>query len=199
MRRRTSDVAVRNITIKFPGTDIYHFEESLELTDGHCIANCEPGQEDCDQLLDPKKDDCNPIFRVKPFSTCKNDCPGGEYNPSSCNISILNACYCSEKFWHNWGWRLSFWSVCHCRSDYPGYSPGNRWGATVRIWNHSESWFFEDWEQQEQHWQLGQHALLPSASHGQDNVAYLVSDRGEGLSVQDRVSSSVLMIPVYWR
>ena len=117
---------VRNITTKFPGTEINHFEESLELTDGYCIANCEPEQEDCDQLLDPERDDCNPLFRVKPFSTCKNDCPGGEYNPSSSTISILNACYCSEKFWNNWGWRRSFWSVCHCRSDYPGYSPGNR-------------------------------------------------------------------------
>ena len=50
--------------------------------------------------------------------------------------------------------------------------------------------FFQDWERQ--HWHLGQlvqPALLPSASLGQDNVAYLVPDGGEGLSVQDHVKA----------
>jgi len=74
---------VRNITTKFPGTDINHFEESLELTDGYCfdmeaaLAACNstsPG--DCNfRLLNPALE-CFSAFKFHPFSSCKNDCPG---------------------------------------------------------------------------------------------------------------------------
>lgn len=76
---------VRNITTKFPGTDINHFEEDLELTDGYCIdikaaeaAGCDfTSDEECEfRLLNPDITDCNPFFIVQPFSSCKNDCPG---------------------------------------------------------------------------------------------------------------------------
>ena len=79
---------VRNITTKFPGTDINHFEESLELTKGYCFdiataqATCdftidEDGGPDCQRQLDPSVTDCRPDLLLPPFSTCKNDCPGG--------------------------------------------------------------------------------------------------------------------------
>ena len=75
---------VRNITTKFPGTDINHFEESLELTAGYCIdfeaavaSGCDPTS-DCDfRLLNPALE-CSQTFRVPQFSSCKNDCPGGD-------------------------------------------------------------------------------------------------------------------------
>lgn len=84
----------RNITTKFPGTDINHFEETLELTEGYCqdmalaIATCdftidEDGGPDCQRLLDPELE-CSPNWQVPPFSTCKNDCPGGD------TVNILN-------------------------------------------------------------------------------------------------------------
>ena len=76
---------VRNITTKFPGTDVNHFEEVLGLTAGYCLdreaadaAGCDVNP-DCDfRLLNPEIQDCDPTFRVQPFSTCKNDCPGGD-------------------------------------------------------------------------------------------------------------------------
>ena len=78
----------RNITTKFPGTNINHFEETLELTKGYCfnidlaIATCdftidESGGPDCQRELDPSQS-CTRDLLVPPFSTCKNDCPGGE-------------------------------------------------------------------------------------------------------------------------
>ena len=78
---------VRNITTKFPGTDINHFEEQLELTAGYCIdldaaaaAGCDPTSifsGDCHfRLLNPALE-CDPTFKVQPFSTCNNECPGG--------------------------------------------------------------------------------------------------------------------------
>ena len=82
----------RNITTKYPGTNINHFEDTLGLTEGYCfdfslsLETCDPLLEDggpgCQRLLDPSKT-CHPLFSVPPFSTCKNDCPGGD-------ISFLN-------------------------------------------------------------------------------------------------------------
>jgi len=75
---------VRNITTKFPGTDINHFEEDLGLTAGYCIdfeaamaSGCDLlSLDDCKfRLLNPDKE-CLPVFEVPPFSSCKNDCPG---------------------------------------------------------------------------------------------------------------------------
>ena len=78
---------VRNITTKFPGTDINHFEDDLLLTEGICIdiqlelATCDPTLDDggpgCQRQLDPSID-CHPNLRLPPFSTCKSDCPGGK-------------------------------------------------------------------------------------------------------------------------
>ena len=76
----------RNITTKFPGTNINHFKDTLETTQGYCydiglaIETCNPdldnGGPGCQRLLDPDADCPNgPV--LLPFSTCKNDCPGG--------------------------------------------------------------------------------------------------------------------------
>jgi hypothetical protein len=77
---------IRNITTKFPGTEINHFEETLELTKGYCIdqataiATCDgvtvDGGPGCIKQLDPSITDCGNSIRLQPFSTCKNDCPG---------------------------------------------------------------------------------------------------------------------------
>ena len=79
---------VRNITTKFPGTDINHFEEDIGL---YClnielaIATCDPdlvdGGPDCRAELDPNID-CEPYLKARSLSTCKSDCPGGKYLPS---------------------------------------------------------------------------------------------------------------------
>ena len=76
----------RNITTKYKDTGINHFEESLATTQGYCydiklaIETCDPDLEDggpnCQRLLDPNAT-CDDYFRLPPFSTCKNDCPGG--------------------------------------------------------------------------------------------------------------------------
>ena len=74
----------RNITTKFPGTDINHFERSIELTEGLCVdtatsmATCDAtgGGPNCIKQLDPELE-CIDQFKRQPFSTCKNDCPGG--------------------------------------------------------------------------------------------------------------------------
>ena len=78
----------RNITTKFPGTQINHFEDTLETTQGYCYnialaqQTCDNSLEDggpgCQRLLDPNDDSCNAFLRLPPFSTCKNDCPGGD-------------------------------------------------------------------------------------------------------------------------
>jgi len=74
----------RNITTKFPGTDVNHFEETLELTEGICydidtaIDTCdqEGGGPGCIKQLDPNIKNCTADQQLPPFSTCKNDCPG---------------------------------------------------------------------------------------------------------------------------
>jgi len=76
----------RNITVKFPGTDINHFEEDEKaLSIGYCydlnlaFATCNPdledGGPDCQRVLDPDNDNCFSFLRLPPFSTCKSDCP----------------------------------------------------------------------------------------------------------------------------
>merc|ERR1711936_827981 len=79
----------RNITTKFPGTQINHFEDPLETTQGYCYnialaqQTCDNSLEDggpgCQRLLDPNDESCNAFLRLPPFSTCKNDCPGAGY------------------------------------------------------------------------------------------------------------------------
>ena len=81
---------VRNITTKYPGTEINHFEDALETLDGYCYnftlaaETCDPELEDggpgCQRLLDPTTD-CPAFLKIPPFSTCKNDCPGGNVLP----------------------------------------------------------------------------------------------------------------------
>ena len=69
-------------------TGINHFRDTFELTTGYCynlslaIATCDSDLEDgapgCQRVLDPDAD-CPDFLRLPPFSTCKNDCPGGEH------------------------------------------------------------------------------------------------------------------------
>ena len=76
----------RNITTKFPGTNINHYEDTLELTSGICYdielaaATCDETQENpgCIKQLDPSITNCGSLLEFPPFSTCKNDCPGGK-------------------------------------------------------------------------------------------------------------------------
>ena len=77
----------RNITTKFKGTDINHFETTISTTEGICydlalaIATCDNSMEDggpgCQRVLDPNDTTCPSYLRLPQFSTCKNDCPGG--------------------------------------------------------------------------------------------------------------------------
>jgi len=80
---------VRNITTKYPGTDINHFEDdAIAPTRRYCIdteaaaeaAGCDLLSslllDDCEfRLLNPDLE-CDAIFKVPAFSTCKSDCPG---------------------------------------------------------------------------------------------------------------------------
>ena len=78
---------VRNITTKYPGTDINHFEDdAIAQTKRYCLdieaaiaAGCPPSSlDDCEfRLLNPDIE-CDPFFQVQAFSTCKSDCPGGK-------------------------------------------------------------------------------------------------------------------------
>lgn len=78
----------RNITTKYKDTGINLFEDTVELGRGYCydiqlaIATCNAslpdGGPDCQRVLDPNNDDCPDYLRFPPFSSCKNDCPGGE-------------------------------------------------------------------------------------------------------------------------
>jgi len=74
---------VRNITRKYPGTDINHFEDDA-LTRENCIdlaaavaAGCDPlSLDDCEfRLLNPDLE-CSSFIKVQAFSPCKSDCPG---------------------------------------------------------------------------------------------------------------------------
>ena len=77
-----------NITTKYKDTGINHFEDTVELTAGYCydlqlaFDTCNfslpDGGPGCQLLLIPNGS-CPPYYRLPPFSTCKNDCPGGEY------------------------------------------------------------------------------------------------------------------------
>ena len=85
----------RNITTKWKDTDINHFEDALALTKGYCydlaqaMATCNnslpDGGPDCRRVIDPNDDSCQDFLRLPPFSTCKNDCPGGEIVAQVCD------------------------------------------------------------------------------------------------------------------
>merc|ERR1712181_89161 len=70
----------------YPGTEINHFEDTIELTEGLCYdivtaqATCNKTLEDggpgCIKQFDMSKQNCPDFFRFPQFSTCKNDCPG---------------------------------------------------------------------------------------------------------------------------
>ena len=115
---------VRNITTKFPGTDINHFEETLEITSGYCIdvnasiaAGCDVTTlKDCEfRLLNPALE-CDEFLKAQPFSSCKSDCPGGEISPASLISIYINNCHYSETLWHNRRWCCSFWRRRNCWS-----------------------------------------------------------------------------------
>lgn len=75
----------RNITTKYPGTDINHFRDDFESNKAYCYdidlarETCDPSQYNggpgCQRLLDVDAD-CPDFLRLPPFSTCKSDCPG---------------------------------------------------------------------------------------------------------------------------
>ena len=78
---------VRNITTKAPWTNptnnqvemINDFQQ-LDPSTGVCVKNPTPEETAQGQLvtLNPEDDTCFPFQRLPPFSTCKNDCPGGK-------------------------------------------------------------------------------------------------------------------------
>ena len=82
---------VRNITTKAPWTDpttgqvkmINSFPQ-LRRSSGYCVIDPTEEEAAAGQLvtLDPDDDDCFSFQRVPLFSTCKNDCPGGNFHNS---------------------------------------------------------------------------------------------------------------------
>jgi len=77
----------RNVTTKFPGTNINHFEEDekalsigycydIHLAQQTCNLTLEDGGPDCQRVLIADDDSCPDYLRLKPFSSCKSDCPG---------------------------------------------------------------------------------------------------------------------------
>ena len=79
----------RNITTKYKDTGINHFKDDIETSQGICydlnlaIQTCDNSLEDggpgCQRQLDPSITDCFSFLRLPAFSTCKPDCPGGNY------------------------------------------------------------------------------------------------------------------------
>ena len=61
-----------NITTKYPGTDISHFEADLLLNRTYCLNE--------EREIDPNPNKiCSYDSRVLLFSTCKTDCSGGKH------------------------------------------------------------------------------------------------------------------------
>ena len=81
---------VRNITTKISYTDpdtgevmqVNDFGDTIGLTQGLCVR--QPTDEEAAQgqlvTLNPADENCFSFLRAPPFSTCKNDCPGGNFN-----------------------------------------------------------------------------------------------------------------------
>ena len=118
-------------------TGINHFRDTFELTTGYCynlslaIATCDSDLEDgapgCQRVLDPDAD-CPDFLRLPPFSTCKNDCPGGEHWMLQKKTSTLFLC--SEELRHHRRWSSSFRRISICWPDYTG-----SWLVDCKIWN----------------------------------------------------------------
>ena len=119
----------RNITTKYPGTDINHFEDTVELTRGYCydiqlaIATCNTSLPDggpgCQRLLDPTVD-CPDYLRLPPFTTCKNDCPGGKHYMRQKKTSTFFLC--SEELRHHRRWSSSFRGISTCWPDCASFA-----------------------------------------------------------------------------
>ena len=85
----------KNISTKYPGTDINHFPD-VDLRETYYLdASCPDGAQDfndCQALYRPEWTSENQIVtnvRYYPFETCKTDCPGGKYIRCSKYWTIL--------------------------------------------------------------------------------------------------------------
>ena len=84
---------VRNITRKIDGINSF-ISEDLRPDTLYCIDTdaadeaCSNTWPSCDfRLLNPDID-CDPFFKVKPLSTCKADCPGGNQERACLQFKI---------------------------------------------------------------------------------------------------------------
>ena len=80
---------VRNITTKRDG--INDFKE-VELTAGYCAIQPTAEEAAEGQLVTLNPDDETCFIPVPPFSTCKNDCPGGSFHRRN-KWTCLNSSY----------------------------------------------------------------------------------------------------------
>ena len=69
---------VRNITTKIDG--INSFEESVEISDNSLCRDFDLSDSDAGLFVVNPDIECHPFYKVNPFSTCQNDCPGGEHS-----------------------------------------------------------------------------------------------------------------------
>ena len=51
----------------------------IALAQEICYLTLEDLGPDCQRVLDPDNDNCFSFLRLPPFSTCKSDCPAGDY------------------------------------------------------------------------------------------------------------------------
>ena len=70
---------VFNITTKYQDTGINSYEEDPREPQRYCLdrAIC-LAPDDCEVVLDPKAE-CPDVAKIPAFSTCKTDCPGGDW------------------------------------------------------------------------------------------------------------------------
>ena len=104
---------VRNISTKLPWTDpatgqvkMINSFPRLRQSSGYCVIDPpDDAPEGTLVTLNPADDSCPSFFRVPPFSTCKNDCPGGNFCQK---YSVkCNDFFTSSEFWHHRGRRCS--------------------------------------------------------------------------------------------
>ena len=74
---------IRNITTKFPGTEINDYPREVVniLSEGGTICEDESQMKPGDALppLNPFKTDCSRLEQRLSFAQCRNNCPGGKY------------------------------------------------------------------------------------------------------------------------
>ena len=60
-------------------------EEDADTAEGYCLdvenaLEKLTGSGEIELLVNPDKEECHPLTRIHPFSTCRNECPGGKAN-----------------------------------------------------------------------------------------------------------------------